>query len=72
MTKNIFTASNSVRVFLFNVAMFNLVAIWLSGFSEVHWFSYVLPSFLIFAAASGLCPGLFISKKILGSLGIKE
>ena len=72
MTKNIFTASNSVRVFLFNVAMFNLVAIWLSGFSEVHWFSYVLPSFLIFAAASGLCLGLFISKKILGFLGIKE
>jgi len=72
MTRNIFTASNSVRVFLFNVAMLNLLAIWLSGFSEVHWFSYVLPSFLIFAAVSGLCPGLFISKKILGFLGIKE
>jgi len=72
MTKNIFTASNSVRVFLFNLALFNMLAIWLSGFAEVHWFSYVLPSFLTFAAVSGLCPGLFISKKILGFLGIRE
>lgn len=67
-----FNASNTVRVFLFNIAMIILVSIWLSGFSNVHWFSYVLPSFLIFAAASGLCPGLFISKKILSVLGIKE
>ncbi len=67
-----FNASNSVRLFLFNVAVFNLVAIWLSGFTSVHWFSYVLPTFLIIAAATGLCPGLIISKKILGTLGIKE
>ena len=67
-----FSASNSVRLFLFNVALFNLVAIWLSGFGDVHWFSYVLPTFLIFAAATGLCPGLVISKKILGAIGVKE
>lgn len=67
-----FNASNTVRVFLFNIAMIILLSIWLSGFSNVHWFSYVLPSFLLFAAASGLCPGLFISKKILSVLGIKE
>jgi len=67
-----FNASNTVRVFLFNVAMFNLVAIWLSGFSEVHWFSYVLPVFLIFAAVTGFCPGLLVSKKILGVLGVKQ
>ncbi len=72
MSTSIFTASNSIRLLLFNLAMFNLVAIWLSGFNEVHWFSYVLPAFLIFAAATGLCLGLFMSKKILGFLGIKE
>lgn len=70
--QDMFNASNLVRVFLLNVAMINLVAIWLSGFNNVHWFSYLLPSFLIIAAATGLCPGLFISKKILGVLGIKE
>jgi len=67
-----FSASNSVRLFLFNVALVNLVAIGLSGFYQVHWFSYVLPAFLIFAAATGLCPGLVVSRKILGALGIKE
>jgi hypothetical protein len=67
-----FNASNSVRVFLFNLAMISLIAIGLTGFANVHWFSYVLPSFLIIAAITGLCPGLFISKKILAMLGIKE
>ncbi|VAW50437.1 hypothetical protein MNBD_GAMMA06-1731 [hydrothermal vent metagenome] len=72
MSKNAFTASNSVRIFLFNVAIINLVGIWLTGFTTVHWFSYALPAFLLFAALSGLCPGLFLSRKILGALGIKE
>jgi len=67
-----FNASNSVRLFLFNVAMIDMIAIWLSGFANVHWFSYVLPVFLTLAAVTGLCPGLFISKKILGTIGIKE
>ena len=67
-----FNASNLVRVFLLDVAFFNLIAIWLSGFGNVHWFSYVLPSFLVMASITGFCPGLFISRKILGVLGIKE
>lgn len=67
-----FNASNTVRVFLFNVAVIIMVAIWLSGFNNVHWFSYVLPSFLVIAAATGYCPGLLVSKKVLAVLGIKE
>lgn len=67
-----FNASNTVRVFLFNVAVIIMVAIWLSGFNNVHWFSYVLPSFLVIAAATGFCPGLLVSKKVLAVLGIKE
>lgn len=67
-----FNASNTVRIFLFNVAVINLIAIWLSGFNSVHWFSYLLPAFLLMAAITGLCPGMFISKKVLGILGIKE
>lgn len=67
-----FNASNSVRLFLFNVAAINMIAIWLSGFNNVHWFSYGLPAFLTMAAVTGLCPGLFISKKVLGALGLKE
>ena len=67
-----FNASNTVRVFLFNMAFINLIAIWLSGFETVHWFSYALPTFLLMAAATGFCPGLFISKKVLVVLGLKE
>ena len=67
-----FNASNTVRVFLFNVAVIIMVAIWLSGFNNVHWFSYVLPSFLVIATATGFCPGLLVSKKVLAVLGIKE
>ena len=67
-----FNASNTVRVFLFNVALINMIAIWLSGFEVVHWFSYALPSFLLIAAATGFCPGLFVSKKVLAVLGLKE
>ena len=67
-----FKASNSVRLFLFMLAVLMMAGIWLTGFSEVHWFTYVVPAFLVFAAASGLCPGLFISRKILGIVGVKE
>jgi len=67
-----FNASNSVRVFLFNLAVIIMIAIWLSGFDKVHWFSYILPSFLVVAAVTGFCPGLLISKKILAVLGIRE
>ena len=67
-----FNASNTVRIFLLNVAIISMVGIWLSGFNQVHWFSYVLPAFLAGAAVTGYCPGLFVSKKILAVLGIKE
>lgn len=67
-----FNASNSVRIFLFNLAVISMVGVWLSGFGNVHWFSYVLPLFLTVAAITGFCPGLFISSKILGVFGIKE
>ena len=67
-----FNASNAVRVFLFNLSIISMIGIWLSGFAQVHWFSYVLPTFLAIAAVTGFCPGLFVSKKILAVLGIKE
>ncbi len=67
-----FKASNSVRLFFVNVTMLLMVGIWLSGFEKVHWFMYAAPVFFMFAAITGFCPGLIISKKILGALGIKE
>ncbi len=67
-----FNASNTVRLFLFNVAMISLAGTALTGFQVVHWFAYVLPAFLLFAAATGFCPGMVMSANILRLLGIKE
>lgn len=67
-----FNASNSVRIFMFNVAIIIMISIWLSGFDIVHWFSYVLPSLLVIAAVTGYCPSMMISKKVLATLGFKE
>jgi asparagine N-glycosylation enzyme membrane subunit Stt3 len=67
-----FKASNSVRLFFLNVTILLMIGIWLSGFEKVHWFMYAVPAFLLFAAITGFCPGMMISKKILGTLGIKE
>lgn len=66
-----FNASNSVRMFLFNLAVIFMIAVWLTGFDKAHWFSYVLPTLLTIAAITGFCPGLLISKKLLGLIGIK-
>ncbi|MEN8131949.1 MAG: hypothetical protein ABFS45_17560 [Pseudomonadota bacterium] len=67
-----FNASRVQRVFLFNLANLNLLAIWLTGFDQMHWFAYVIPAALYFAAASGFCLGFVISKKILDIFGIAD
>lgn len=62
--KSLFTASASMRMFMFNSSLFMLAGIWLSGFENVHWFIYFVPAFFIFAAATGLCLGLVIPRLI--------
>ena len=61
-----FKASKAVRFFFFVVSAVAFIGIWLSGFNNVHWFSYELPGFFLFAAITGFCPGMIISKKIFG------
>ncbi len=67
-----FTATKSQRLFFFNVASFIVLGLWLTGFDKVHWFTYVIPAALYFAAATGLCLGLYMSRKILDVFGIKD
>lgn len=67
-----FNASNTVRLFFVNIVIVMMLGIWLTGFEQVHWFMYAVPAFLSFAAVTGFCPGLIISKTILGVFGIKE
>ena len=62
--KKLFTASASMRMFMFNASVFMLIGIWLSGFQNVHWFIYIVPIFYLFAAMTGLCLGLIIPRLI--------
>jgi len=61
-----FKASKAVRVFFFNTSVFAMIAIWLSGFNNVHWMMYLLPGFFLFAAISGFCPGMIMAQKLFG------
>ena len=57
---------SSMRLFLFFVATFIWIGIWLTGFASVHWLLYLPPTLFYFAAITRICPGLIISRLILG------
>jgi len=59
-------AGSSMRFFFLVLGLLILLGIYLTGFSVVHWFSYVPVVFMFFAAITGICPGLIISKSIFG------
>lgn len=67
-----FTASRTQRIFFFNAFLVSITGIWLTGFSNVHWFAYVLPAGLLFAAVSGFCLGMVMAGKIAGMFGIRD
>ncbi len=58
------------RLLFMNLTLLSSIGIWLTGFDQVHWFVYVLPGALLFAALSGYCVGLDISKMILKLFGV--
>lgn len=54
----------SMRFFLFVVGDVIWLGIYLTGFNTVHWVLYLPAIFLIFAAVTGICPGMFFSRKL--------
>lgn len=58
------------RLLFMNLTLLSSIGIWLTGFDQVHWFAYVAPGALLFAALSGYCVGLDISKMILKLFGV--
>ena len=60
--KSYFQASAAVRFFLLVVSFNIWLGIWLTGFGIAHWWLYVPAGFLLFAAITGLCPGLILSR----------
>ena len=60
-----FKASPSVRLFLLIVGSLIWGGIALTGFNVVHWLLYIPAVFLVFAAVTGFCPGMMITRWLL-------
>jgi hypothetical protein len=56
------------RMLFLTIAAIVSVGIWLTGLNKVHWFLYVPLAMMLFAGATGICPGLVLWKK----LGFKD
>lgn len=46
------------------MALVIYAGIFLSGHDNVHWFVYVPVVVLLFAGATGICPGMWLWKKL--------
>lgn len=66
-----YTASAAVRFFLFVLGSTIWLGIWLTGFNQAHWLLYVPAVFLYFAALTGICPGLIISRMLFKSRAVE-
>lgn len=67
-----FTANKAQRLFFLDGFLVSIAGIGLTGFTEVHWFSYVLPAGFLFASITGFCLGMFMTNKIADLLGMKD
>jgi hypothetical protein len=56
--------NKSMRFFFFVSALIIWAGIYLTGFNTVHWLFYIPAVFFIFAAITGICPGLILSKML--------
>ncbi len=52
------------RMLFFAVAGLISGGIFLSGWDHVHWLLYLPVVMLVFAGATGICPGLLLFKKM--------
>lgn len=52
------------RMLFLTMALLISAGIYLSGYQTVHWLLYVPAVMLLFAAVTGICPGLMLFKKL--------
>lgn len=57
-----FQSSPAARLFFLIVSLNIWLGIWLTGFGVAHWWLYIPAGFLLFAAVSGLCPGMVMMR----------
>ncbi len=52
------------RMLFLTIAIIIAAGIFLTGYQSVHWLLYIPPLALLFAAITGICPGLALFKKL--------
>ena len=67
-----FGASVRQRLFFFEGFLISMAGIWLTGFSEVHWFMYVMPVGFLVAASTGFCLGMAMTNKLATLMRIAD
>ena len=60
-----FIAPAWMRAFLLGASAVLWLGIWLTGFSIASWILYLPAVMFLFAAATGICPGAIMTRKIL-------
>lgn len=63
-----YVAGISMRFFFFFAGTVIWAGIWLTGFSNTHWLLNVPAILLYFAAVTGICPVLILSRHIFGDV----
>ncbi len=52
------------RMLFLTMAILISIGIYLSGYQSVHWLLYIPAAALLFAAITGICPGMALFKKL--------
>lgn len=61
---NISRQPAAIRFFLLVIGTTIWIGIWHTGFGVASWVLYIPAVFLLFAAISGVCPGIILSKML--------
>lgn len=61
--------SKAMRLFLVLAATLIWVGIWHTGFDRASWVLYVLAVMFPFAALTGICPAMIVSRRLVGERG---
>ena len=56
-----------MRLFFAVTGVVIWIGIALTGFTVVNWILYIPAIFFLFAAVTGICPGIIISQRLLGA-----
>ena len=64
--------NSAMRFFFLGASAITWTGIGLTGFKTVHWFLYVPAVMYAFAAMSGICPGIIMSKMLFQEVERKK